>query len=665
MHGKRSFFLLILLILQPVFADDAVYEEVLEVTAGDLSSSSSDADDVDLKKTSSVFSIIDVSSKKGKASSLGAILERETGIQIKKAGTAGSFATVSLRGTSSSQAAVYIDGIPLTSGTNGTVDLSDIPLEIVETIEIFRGSSPAEFTENPIGGVIHVRTGRSFSGEHVTCSAASESFGTYRASLKGVEQFAASDLVYSLSFMSTQGDFDFTDNNGTEYNTDDDKVTERINNDCIQWGGGLTWRLYAGDDTIITLSETAAIKEQGIPGRENNQNRNTRYESTISFFNVTVERNMTGSPENRLFFRTFWKSRYDEFRDLYSETGLGSRHVGSEINEIGLAGLGTFRIQETLSTVTFRISGESFVPDNKLDSYLHTYEPYPSSRDAGLFSYTLAYTGERAVPSLSMRYTAVNSHIDTELFSNEAAEELLTFQTGLKYLFSEEWTFKLNYGTYIRLPGMGELFGDWGYFLGNPELETEKGINIEAACEYAPSDADRAWAGLKRMHAALFRTDIRDYIQYLFNAQGMGRPSNLGSAEITGIECSAIHEKERIRFDHGLTLQNPVNRTYIDYNYGNILPGRAQIIYSAELSWTGEQLELFTAFLYESGVFYDSANLRRAPDKKPVGIGAGWSFSTANRAVLRIDNIFDERYEDYGGYPLPGRVFSLSMHCSF
>jgi iron complex outermembrane receptor protein len=337
----------------------------------------------------------------------------------------------------------------------------------------------------------------------------------------------------------------------------------------------------------------------------------------------------------------------------------------SSINEIGIKGLAKFRTGNIFSTVTARVSGESFVPENKLENFAGTYEPYPSGRDLVQVCCSLTHGGEAWIPSLSLRYLSAESNVNTDSFSDHRTDRVWTYQAGLKYILTEEWGFKLNYGTYVRFPGMGELFGDWGYFLGNPELDHERGVTGEAAFEYTASGPDRGFAYIDRAYAGVFRTDITDYIQYLFNAQGIGRPENLGEAELTGFECSLHHRKGHVRFDHGLTLQRPLNRTYVDYNYGKILPGRAQALYTAELSWTAGNLEIFGSFLYEYGIFYDAPNMRRAPDKKPVSIGAGWSFSSKNNIVLRIDNVFDRRYEDYGGYPLPGRVFSLTVQCGF
>ena len=90
-----------------------------------------------------------------------------------------------------------------------------------------------------------------------------------------------------------------------------------------------------GDDTVVTLSEMITAKEQGIPGRENNQSEHARFTSEMSFLNAAIKRVNIGKSGGELFLRLFWKSQYEEFEDIYSEVGLGSQHMCSAINEIG------------------------------------------------------------------------------------------------------------------------------------------------------------------------------------------------------------------------------------------------------------------------------------------------------------------------------------------
>ena len=64
----------------------------------------------------------------------------------------------SVRGSTSSQVAVYVDGVLMNLGSEAAVDLSSIPVDDVERIEVYRGYVPAQFGAQSMGGVINVVT---------------------------------------------------------------------------------------------------------------------------------------------------------------------------------------------------------------------------------------------------------------------------------------------------------------------------------------------------------------------------------------------------------------------------------------------------------------------------------------------------------------------------
>ena len=64
-------------------------------------------------------------------------------------GDQGQLATVTLRGSSTDQVLVLLDGIPLTSAAGGTVDLSTIPQGLIDHIDVLRGDAAARYGALP------------------------------------------------------------------------------------------------------------------------------------------------------------------------------------------------------------------------------------------------------------------------------------------------------------------------------------------------------------------------------------------------------------------------------------------------------------------------------------------------------------------------------------
>ncbi len=75
-------------------------------------------------------------------------------------GNPGSVRTPSLRGASSGQVLVIVDGVRRNDARSGGVDLADIPAESIERIEVLKGGASSIYGADAVGGVIVVTTKR-------------------------------------------------------------------------------------------------------------------------------------------------------------------------------------------------------------------------------------------------------------------------------------------------------------------------------------------------------------------------------------------------------------------------------------------------------------------------------------------------------------------------
>lgn len=91
-------------------------------------------------------------------SSLLDVLSNLPGIQISRNGSYRSSSGVFLRGATSSQTVILLDGIRIGSATSGAPALENIPLDRIERIEVLRGAASALYGSDAVGGVIHIFT---------------------------------------------------------------------------------------------------------------------------------------------------------------------------------------------------------------------------------------------------------------------------------------------------------------------------------------------------------------------------------------------------------------------------------------------------------------------------------------------------------------------------
>ncbi|HEX3058214.1 MAG TPA: TonB-dependent receptor plug domain-containing protein, partial [Usitatibacter sp.] len=90
--------------------------------------------------------------------SLGELLQRRAGIEMRAVGGAGQPQSLFVRGAGSAQTLLLVDGMRVGSATVGTTAVENIPLELIERIEVVKGPMSSLYGSDAIGGVIQVFT---------------------------------------------------------------------------------------------------------------------------------------------------------------------------------------------------------------------------------------------------------------------------------------------------------------------------------------------------------------------------------------------------------------------------------------------------------------------------------------------------------------------------
>ncbi len=148
-------------------------------------------------------------------------LQSVPGVQLTGTGSAGSLATISLRGLPSKQTLVVQDGVVLNnpSSFGNSFNFSNFDTADIERIEVLRGAQSTLYGSDAIGGVINIITKDGRDGFGGSAYLEGGSFGTARgaASLYGGDQQFSGRL--SVSAVTTNGFSSADEANG---NTEDD-----------------------------------------------------------------------------------------------------------------------------------------------------------------------------------------------------------------------------------------------------------------------------------------------------------------------------------------------------------------------------------------------------------------------------------------------------------
>ncbi|MFZ3203690.1 MAG: TonB-dependent receptor, partial [Pseudomonas sp.] len=96
--------------------------------------------------------------EQSQATSVPELLKKVPGVSLANNGGPGKHTSLFMRGSESDHVLVLVDGIKIGSATSGGAALQDLPLELIERIEVVRGPRSSLYGSEAIGGVIQIFT---------------------------------------------------------------------------------------------------------------------------------------------------------------------------------------------------------------------------------------------------------------------------------------------------------------------------------------------------------------------------------------------------------------------------------------------------------------------------------------------------------------------------
>jgi outer membrane cobalamin receptor len=559
---------------------------------------------------------------------LATLLDGEPGLTVPRLGGLGSYATLSIRGATPEQVLIALDGIPLNPADGAPVDLSTLPVGPLSHLAIHRGRTPWSLGQVGLGGALRLETRRAR-----TFDTALE-FGAGSFATRALRAFAA-DRAYTVAidYLGTASDFRYTNDGGTAWTNDDDRVTTRSNAASDQVNA-LARVALEGDAWRLVALNALTHLERGLPGLGIHPTR----ESGLTFTrNVLGLRFELAAPA--LITATTWLSTSTSaLADPLGELGVdASPHTSLVPGAVMTAQLPLGPLAPTLH-LAWRHEATSG-------------DDAPEARD---------------IASVALELPARLPHLELGAgLRLETAETLGLAAYGEAALTLAETRLTLGLSRAPRIPSLFELHGDLGTVRGNPDLRPETATTLELGARWIPD------VGPHRLELAAFAfaTAADDLIQFVQNAQGVARPENLASARILGLELALEADLfDRLALRTALTLLDTTDTSDIAARRGRQLPLRPGLRASQRLEYHRDDGALGARGAYGlsleldhvSANVADFANLVHIPARTLLGAGA---FVRSDQAEVRLtlSNLLDDRVQDLAGFPLPGLTAHLSL----
>jgi vitamin B12 transporter len=545
------------------------------------------------------------------------------GVTISQNGGPGTTAAVSIRGSSATQVAVFIDGIRVGSATTGEAEWADLPTSAFDRVEVISGPAAASFGADAMGGVVQLFTNHASNQPNQTTvsvgGGSNKTFDTQirtSGSVPSTGPLAAlSGLTYSLGLhdYNTAG-IDATqpwayghEDGRNPYHAQD--VDARLGYAHDNWSLS-TFALYhrsdlsfdnaGGDDRQLDhqLTTGVAFHLDITPSTQFDQS--VGYATDRQF----LYSNTAGIPTDEIDSTRFSTS-----------TSLTHQEHGPALFNLPLSG-------ETKLAYDFSRE-QAFLP---VDIPMGV----PTRNDSAVSLHQSTTLGALTV-FLAGRHEIIQG------------QSVNTGNVAVAYAITPVYTARLSYGNAFRLPTFDDLYYP---LFSNPNLLPERSDSVEAAL-----DANTSFGTFT---AAVYDTRYHNLITY---DSVTFLPVNVGRAHVQGIDLSykgTLGKSTSVSLAVGIL--NPQDVT--DQTWLNRRP-RQTVSLSVDHTWDEFHLHALStgaSLLYGGSTFDDVANAIYLPSYTTVALRAAYKVNSHLTVSANLSNLFNRQYVTAYGYNTLGRT---------
>jgi vitamin B12 transporter len=535
--------------------------------------------------------------------SMAELLERVPGVSLSRTGGAGSQTGLFVRGTSTAQTLVLVDGQRIAAAFSGTSSLEFLSPEQIERVEVVRGARSALYGSDAIGGVVQIFT-RQGSGDglkpYVRLGAGSNQ--TFERSLGVSGGDAKTRFNLGAALDETQGIDATRDNFGA--NGDDDayrnqslslNLSHRFNDDLKVGFSALDQRGEAEFDDLFSTSLPATDFQLSSLSGFIDGNINDIWNSRLEVGHSEDKRDTGNDQPNASAFSFYSFNTYRDSANWVNTLALNERHqllLGADWYEDGVSGSENFNEESRWNQAAF---------------IQHRY-------NADYFSTELGVRHDK-----NQQYGSKN-----------------TWNAALTVPLNDNNDLILSYSEGFRAPTFNDLYYPDSCFGGscfpnsNLDLqpETSKSYEVQWRSRYSETGA---------LELSLYRIDLQDAIVLDQNFI----PQNVQTARINGVEAAIKQEFFGWQGNLALALIDPRDR-----DTGHTLARRAKRTLSLDLDRQFGAFSAGTSWRAVSGRYDDARNNIELAGYGLLSLRGKWQASPEVAFDVKLNNLFDQDYAE-------------------
>ncbi len=409
------------------------------------------------------------------ANDLGELLNMESNISVSNDLILGS--SLSLQGVSGQNIKIMIDGVPVIGRSGDNIDLSQLPLENVERIEIVEGPLSVNFGTNALGGVINLITKKSQLNKfEIGLKSRYENPGALTASLwSGIR--ISPKLLLRL--------------NGEHFNfegfgplTEDGR--NLLWNPKEKWAGNALLKYYLKDDNVISYTFSSFSEQvENLGDQRRPQFKPYAYDDFYDTKRFSHALFHEGTVMDKFYLKTtMGYNAFDRKKSTFRHEFETNENIPVE-TETDTILYEAYMLRSVLaSKFNGKLNFQIGVDLNQETAFGRKIADEESDRPQ--FSYAGDYAFFANLNYRPAKKLEIQSGL--RVTQNTRYDAPVIPSLNLKYDFKENLSLRLSYAKGFRSPTLKELFYyfvDFNhYIVGNPELKAEVSDNIQAVLSY-------------------------------------------------------------------------------------------------------------------------------------------------------------------------------------
>ena len=444
------------------------------------------------------------------------ILNSSSSISIGSNGGHGQTKSIFMRGTESNHTKVLIDGVELNPGTLGVPSIQHISTEMIDRIEISKGSMSTLYGQNTVGGVINI----------ITRKSAKESLNQVRF-ISGRDETNKANFYKIFSMPPHNFSVDYSNIKSDGFKA---KTTSNQNHAYNNQNLNLKYSYDLENDTFeINYYQSDGNTEYDSLGNNFNQDHKDSHIKTS-----WISKNQDSKTKFIFIDKQNKIDQADSSATDFTHTKINQFTIENNFYDLISTNsiFGMTYTDEALYELSY---GTSFITSNNIREFFFQTEYAPDFN--------------------------TNINFGSRYINHDAYDNYLTGNINFSYLFTNRTILSAGIGKSFRPPDGTDRFG----YGGNQNLKPEESISSEISLKHKLSEVDN-----------FVLTFFNNSISNLIESDG-SKMQNINKARITGLELdyNGLYNKYKYSLSYTFQIADDLtNNTLLSRRPKNKITGK-------------------------------------------------------------------------------------------